>query len=48
MVGFDTKNKQILDPKFICPVCSLTLRDPVQLTICGHRQCQSCFDTETK
>jgi hypothetical protein len=46
MVGFDAKNKYILDPKFICPKCSLILRDPVQLSACGHRQCQSCLDNQ--
>jgi hypothetical protein len=46
MVGFDAKNKNILDPKFICPICSMILRDPVQLSSCGHRQCQSCTNTE--
>ncbi|CAF1255510.1 unnamed protein product [Rotaria sordida] len=43
MSGFDAKNKLILDTKFICPACTLILRDPIQLTYCGHRQCQSCF-----
>ncbi|CAF3970841.1 unnamed protein product, partial [Rotaria sordida] len=42
MFGFDAKNKLILDTKFICPACTLILRDPIQLTYCGHRQCQSC------
>ncbi|CAF3790141.1 unnamed protein product, partial [Rotaria sp. Silwood1] len=45
-VGIDAKNKHILDTKYICPVCSLILRDPVQLGECGHRQCQSCFDAQ--
>ncbi|CAF1441839.1 unnamed protein product, partial [Rotaria sp. Silwood1] len=46
MVGIDAKNKHILDQRYICPVCSLILRDPVQLTECGHRQCQTCLSTE--
>ncbi|CAF1046134.1 unnamed protein product [Rotaria sordida] len=46
MVGINAKNKHILDIKYICPVCTLILRDPVQLNECGHRQCQSCFDAE--
>ncbi|CAF4263032.1 unnamed protein product, partial [Rotaria sordida] len=46
MVGIDAKNKHILDSKYICPVCTLILRDPVQLSKCGHRQCQSCFDAQ--
>ncbi|CAF1436781.1 unnamed protein product [Adineta steineri] len=43
MVGFDTKNRSNLDSKYKCSDCSLILRDPVQLTICGHRLCQFCF-----
>ncbi len=46
MVGTDAQNKNILDRKFICPVCSLILRDPVQFNTCGHRLCQSCFQTQ--
>ncbi|CAF4441288.1 unnamed protein product [Rotaria sp. Silwood2] len=43
MVGFDVKNKNILHTSYIRFVCSLLLRDTIQLTWCGHRQCQSCF-----
>ncbi|CAF3836277.1 unnamed protein product, partial [Adineta steineri] len=43
MVGFDAKNKTNLDSKYKCSECSLILRDPVQLTACGHRLCQFCF-----
>ncbi|CAF1436790.1 unnamed protein product [Adineta steineri] len=43
MVGIDAQNKNILDRKFICSDCSLVLRDPVQLSACGHRLCHSCF-----
>ncbi|CAF4467068.1 unnamed protein product [Rotaria sp. Silwood2] len=46
MVGIDVRNKNILDTKYTCPKCFLILRDPVQLSICGHRQCQSCFNTQ--
>ncbi|CAF1575891.1 unnamed protein product [Rotaria sp. Silwood1] len=46
MIGIDAKNKHSLDTKYICSVCSLILRDPVQLSECGHRQCQSCFDAQ--
>ncbi|CAF3903083.1 unnamed protein product, partial [Rotaria sordida] len=41
----DAQNKNILDPKFICSICSFILCDPVQLNTCGHRLCQSCFAT---
>ncbi|CAF2709244.1 unnamed protein product [Rotaria sp. Silwood2] len=46
MVGIDARNKHILDTKYICLVCSLILRDPVQLTECGHRYCQTCLNTQ--
>ncbi|CAF1295177.1 unnamed protein product [Rotaria sordida] len=46
MVGIDARNKHILDTKYICPACSLILRDPVQLTQCGHRHCQTCLNVE--
>ncbi len=31
MVGIDAKNKDVVDPMFICPKCSLIIRDPIQL-----------------
>ncbi|CAF1004075.1 unnamed protein product [Rotaria sordida] len=46
MVGIDSRNKHILDAKYICPVCSLILRDPIQLSKCGHRQCQTCLNVK--
>jgi len=46
MVGFDARNKNILDVKYICSECLLILRNPVQLSQCGHRQCQSCIDDQ--
>ncbi|CAF1098343.1 unnamed protein product [Adineta steineri] len=46
MVGFKTSNRDKFSSNYICPTCSLLLRDPVQLSECGHRQCQSCIDTQ--
>jgi hypothetical protein len=46
MVGFDARNKSIPDVRYTCPKCLLILRDPVQLSDCGHRQCQSCIDDQ--
>jgi hypothetical protein len=45
IVGFDAKNKNIIDWAFLCRICSLILRDPVQLS-CGHRQCKSCVESK--
>jgi hypothetical protein len=46
MVGIDARNKNTLDPKYTCHKCLLILQDPVQLSTCGHRQCQSCFNAQ--
>ena len=29
---------------FICVVCHLALKDPVQMAECGHRLCRPCFE----
>jgi len=44
MVGFDAKNKDIINGLYICRKCSLILREPFQLK-CGHRQCRTCIET---
>ncbi|CAF1098537.1 unnamed protein product [Adineta steineri] len=46
MVGFNTSNRDTFSSNYICIICSLLLRDPIQLTECGHRQCKSCIDTQ--
>ncbi|CAF0749034.1 unnamed protein product, partial [Adineta ricciae] len=46
MGGFNVKNISTLNPGYICPQCSLVIHDPVQLSECGHRQCQSCTPIE--
>ncbi|CAF0993561.1 unnamed protein product [Adineta steineri] len=46
MVGFKTSNRDKFSSNYICPTCSLLLRNPIQLIECGHRQCQSCIDTQ--
>ncbi|CAF1159666.1 unnamed protein product [Rotaria sordida] len=43
-VGFNARNKDLLGLAFLCRICSLILRDPVQL-LCGHRQCKSCVES---
>lgn len=43
-MGFDVANLDNIEPKFICSVCKLILREPVQLTECGHRTCKSCAE----
>jgi hypothetical protein len=43
MVGFDAKNKNTINPLYICRPCTFILREPFQLG-CGHRQCKTCID----
>ncbi|XP_078490796.1 zinc finger protein [Ciona intestinalis] len=41
-VGYDYEFIPSLDNKYMCPICLLALRDPVQ-TECGHRFCHLCI-----
>jgi uncharacterized paraquat-inducible protein A len=45
MVGFDARNKSTVGSAYLCGICTLILRDPVQLN-CGHRQCKSCVESK--
>ncbi|CAF1107657.1 unnamed protein product [Adineta steineri] len=45
MAGFDCRNKNTMNEKYLCRSCNLLLRDPVQL-LCGHRFCQACIDSQ--
>ena len=44
MPGYEVKFTAPLDKSFECPICWNALRDPVQVTPCGHRVCQSCLE----
>ena len=44
--GFDECFLNELPDDFVCPICLLAIREPVQ-TECGHRFCFSCLE-ETK
>ncbi|XP_065181188.1 uncharacterized protein LOC135811874 isoform X2 [Sycon ciliatum] len=41
LYGYDVQTVDLFPEKFLCPVCLLLLRDPVQ-TGCGHRFCRYC------
>ncbi|UJR19944.1 hypothetical protein I4U23_023076 [Adineta vaga] len=44
LVGFVVRNQDMIGLTFFCGICSLILRDPVQL-LCSHRQCKSCVES---
>ncbi|CAM2727229.1 unnamed protein product [Rotaria socialis] len=44
-MGFNAKNKHAIDSVYICQICDLILRDPVQLN-CGDRLCKSCVEAK--
>lgn len=43
--GYDYDFVSDIPGELVCVLCDLPLRNPVQLSACGHRLCQSCFDT---
>lgn len=43
MPGYDYKFLEKLRRKFQCPLCSKAMREPVQVSTCGHRFCDTCL-----
>ncbi|KAJ8276031.1 hypothetical protein COCON_G00077830 [Conger conger] len=43
MPGFDYKFLEKPKRRFQCPLCSKTMREPVQVSTCGHRFCDTCL-----
>uniref|UniRef100_A0A8C7Q727 TNF receptor-associated factor n=1 Tax=Oncorhynchus mykiss TaxID=8022 RepID=A0A8C7Q727_ONCMY len=43
MPGFDYKFLEKPKRRFQCPLCSKAMRDPVQVSTCGHRFCDTCL-----
>ena len=41
--GYDLDFVDEVSEEFICCVCNLTLKEPVQIEKCGHRLCKVCF-----
>ena len=48
--GFDVKfnDDSVKLSKIECSICNLVFRKPVQLTPCGHRFCESCFQKHSQ
>lgn len=42
--GYDVEFVSTVPPDYICPICQLVCRDPVQTAECGHRFCESCLE----
>lgn len=43
MPGFEHKFRETVKPKLVCPLCRFPMKDPVQITACGHRFCDACL-----
>lgn len=41
--GYDLDFVDVVPEDFICFVCHLALKEPVQIEKCGHRLCEVCF-----
>jgi hypothetical protein len=42
--GYVTYDLEETNSRFKCIFCSLIMREPIQLTECGHRCCRECFE----
>lgn len=43
MPGYDCCFVEKLQRRVYCPLCNLPMRDPVQITSCRHRFCDTCL-----
>ena len=41
--GYDFEFVSVVPDDFECPVCQLTMKDPIQIGGCGHRLCNTCL-----
>ncbi len=42
--GYIIDGLEETNSRFKCIFCSLIMREPIQLTECGHRCCRECFE----
>uniref|UniRef100_A0A8C3PAS2 TNF receptor associated factor 4 n=1 Tax=Chrysemys picta bellii TaxID=8478 RepID=A0A8C3PAS2_CHRPI len=42
MPGFDYKFLEKPKRRLLCPLCGKAMREPVQVSTCGHRFCDTC------
>ena len=43
--GYDYEFTSEVPEDWKCPVCRITLKDPVQIVGCGHRLCNICMES---
>ena len=43
--GYDFEFISVVLKYFECPVCQLTMKDPIQIGGCGHRLCNICLES---
>lgn len=43
MPGFDYKFLEKPKRRLLCPLCGKPMREPVQVSTCGHRFCDTCL-----
>ena len=43
--GYDFEFTRVVPDDFECPVCQLTMKDPIQIGGCGHRLCNICLES---
>uniref|UniRef100_A0A7N4NLW9 TNF receptor associated factor 4 n=1 Tax=Sarcophilus harrisii TaxID=9305 RepID=A0A7N4NLW9_SARHA len=43
MPGFDYKFLEKPKRRLLCPLCGKAMREPVQVSTCGHRFCDTCL-----
>ena len=46
--GYEVDPIEAVGRRYECQICLLILRDPVQLSECGHRFCKLCIDNHVK
>uniref|UniRef100_A0ACB8ECY5 Uncharacterized protein n=1 Tax=Sphaerodactylus townsendi TaxID=933632 RepID=A0ACB8ECY5_9SAUR len=43
MPGFDYKFLEKPKRRLLCPLCAKAMREPVRVSTCGHRFCDTCL-----
>ena len=42
--GYTTYGMETIDARYKCIYCTWIMKEPIQLTECGHRCCRGCFE----